>query len=140
MTRVQQVGEFLRFEGRLDRDLFELTILTVARHWNQQFEWGHHQPIALKAGVPESVIEDIAAGRRPRSGRQELADVWEMTRELLSTGKVSDETFAHVRPLGDETLVELTTTIGYYTTLALIMNVDQSPAPADAPRLIPEVL
>ena len=46
MTRLQLVGEYLRYDSVLDDDLFELAVLVVARRWDQQFEWGHHQPIA----------------------------------------------------------------------------------------------
>ena len=77
MTRLQLVGEHLRFATVLDADVFELAVLTVARYWDQPFEWGFHQPLAVRAGVPESVVEEIGTGTRPSAGRPLLAQVRE---------------------------------------------------------------
>ncbi|MBB6626156.1 carboxymuconolactone decarboxylase family protein [Nocardioides sp. KIGAM211] len=136
MTRLQLVGEHLRFGSVLDDDLFELTVLVVARHWHQQFEWGFHQPLAAAKGVPPSVTDDVAAGRRPASGRPELALVADLARALLETGQVDDASYAAaLAALGEERLVEVVVTVGYYTTLALTMNLARTPAPDGAPRL-----
>lgn len=136
MTRLQLVGAFLRFESKLDNDLFELAILVVARKWDQQFEWGFHQPLALASGVPESVTDEIGQGLPPTTGRPELALVWRTVTKLLSEGELDDETYAELlEAVGEQALVELVATVGYYTTLALTMNVARTPPPADAPRL-----
>lgn len=136
MTRLQLVGAFLRFESKLDDDLFELTILVVARKWDQQFEWGFHHPLAVASGVPESVTDEIDRGLSPTTGRPELALVWRAVTSLLSDGEIDDETYADLlEALGEQALVEMVATVGYYTTLALTMNVARTPPPADAPRL-----
>lgn len=136
MTRLQLVGEYLRFSSELDEDLLELTILVVAAHWEQQFEWGFHQPLALEQGVPESVVADIEAGRSPDSGRPELRLVADVARQLLTNGRLGDSLYQEaVEAIGERSLVEVIGTVGYYTTLALIMNVALTPPPAGAPRL-----
>jgi 4-carboxymuconolactone decarboxylase len=135
MTRLQLVGEYLRFGSVLDDDLLELVILVVARAWDQQFEWGFHHPLALAAGLPSSVVDAVAAGRRP-GGRPEVGLVWDLVDELQGTGAVSDEVYrAAVGALGEERVVEVVGTAGYYTTLAMIMNVARTPPPVGAPRL-----
>lgn len=139
MTRVQLVGEYLRFESGLDADLRELVILQIARHWDQQFEWGFHHPLALKAGLPEAVVNEVAAHCRPSSGRPEVIVVWDLIDELLRTNAVSDSAYAEaLRLLGENAIIDIVTTAGYYSTLAMVMNVARTPAPAGAPRL-PEV-
>jgi 4-carboxymuconolactone decarboxylase len=136
MTRLQLVGAYLRFESELDDDLFELAILIVARHWDQQFEWGYHHPLALKAGVPASVADEVGAEREPSQGRRELALVWRCAHTLLTEGEMDDELYAALRDsLGEPALVDLVATVGYYTTLALTMNVARTPSPPSAPRL-----
>lgn len=136
MTRLQLVGAFLRFEADLDEDLLELAILVVARHWDQQFEWGFHQPLAVAAGVPLEATEEVDRGVEPSLGRPELSLVWQVVTALLTTGKVEDDLYdALLDALGEPALVELVATVGYYTTLALTMNVARTPAPAGAPRL-----
>ncbi len=46
---------------------FELAILLVARHWTQDYEWGAHRKMALKAGVEPSTIEAIRTAAGPRA-------------------------------------------------------------------------
>lgn len=135
MTRLQLLGEYLRFGKRLDADVFELAILAVARHWDNDFEWWFHHPIALEVGVPADVVEDVGHGRRPGSGRAELAAAWDLVDELHRTRTVSDPIYARARELlGEERLVELVGTVGYYTTLAMTMNLARTPTPV-GPRL-----
>jgi 4-carboxymuconolactone decarboxylase len=136
MTRLQLVGEYVRFGSRLDDDLVELVILMVARQWDQQFEWGHHHPIALEKGLSPQVIEAVASRRRPTSGRHEVGVVHDLVDELQRTRQVSDPTYAAaVGALGEEGVVEVVAIAGYYTTLAMVMNTARTPPPPGAPRL-----
>jgi 4-carboxymuconolactone decarboxylase len=129
MTRLQLVGEYLRFQKVLDDDLLEVVILTVARHWDQQFEWGFHQPLAIRVGVPQSVTDEIQMGERPSTGRDELALVWDATQALLVQGRLDDDVYQELSGMGPRAVVELIATVGYYTALALVMNVARTPAP-----------
>jgi 4-carboxymuconolactone decarboxylase len=130
MSRLQGVGEHLRFSGGLDRALFELTVLLVARHWDQQFEWGHHHPLALAAGLPAAVADAVAVDERPADLAEGPAAVWDLVHELHDTHAVSDETFARaVAVVGEDGVVELVAAVGYYTTLAMVMNTARTPAP-----------
>ena len=61
----QQLGELLRFRTSLPPHLKELAILVTGRHCHAQLEWHIHEQMALKAGLPKAVIEDVHAGRRP---------------------------------------------------------------------------
>jgi len=125
------VGEHLRFTSTLDRSLFELTILLVARHWDQQFEWGYHHPLALAAGLPAQVADAVAVDERPADLEEGQAAVWDLVHELHDAHAVSDETYARaVAVVGEEGVVELVGTVGYYTTLAMVMNTARTPAPS----------
>lgn len=136
MTRIQLVGEYLRFNSVLDDDLVELVILCVARAWNQDFEFGYHHPLALEAGLPEAVVDDVARGVRPAGGRPEVGAVVDLVAELHHTRQVSDPVYAAaVGLLGEVRVVEVVATVGYYTTLAMTMNAARTPPPDDAPRL-----
>ncbi|MEU5993445.1 carboxymuconolactone decarboxylase family protein [Spirillospora sp. NPDC047418] len=136
MTRLQLVGEYLRFDGALDDDLVELVILYIARAWDQDFEFGHHRPLALAAGLPEDVVDAVARGVRPLGGRPEVGLVYDLLDELHTTRRVSDTTYAlAVEALGEVRVVEAVGTAGYYTTLAMTMNAACTPPPDGAPRL-----
>lgn len=135
MTRLQLVGEYLRFGSALDDDLRELVILSVARWWDNDFEWGFHHPIALEMGLPSEVIDDVGHHRRPASARPAAAAVWDLVEELQATRQVADPTYAAALALvGEQGVVEVVATVGYYTTLAMTMNVARTPPP-DGPRL-----
>jgi 4-carboxymuconolactone decarboxylase len=138
MTRLQKVGEYLRFESPLDRRLFEMTILWVARWWDQQFEWTFHHPLALEAGLDPAIADAIAEDRRPDGMDAPAAAVWDLLDELYRTRRVSDATYARaVAELGEVGVVEVVATAGYYTTLATVMNTARTPAPGGP--LLPDV-
>lgn len=130
MTRLQRVGAYLRYESCLPDAVFELVVLVVARHWDQQFEWGHHQPLAIRAGVPEEVVVDVAAWRRPVTDRRDLLVGHDVASALLHHGAVDDDSYSRaVDELGEQAFVELVAAVGYYTTLALTMNAACTPSP-----------
>jgi 4-carboxymuconolactone decarboxylase len=130
MTRLQKVGEHLRFSGGLDRRLFELTILYVSRWWDQDFEWSYHHPLALEAGLDPAVADAVGEGRRPEGMDPAAAAVWDLLDELHRTRQVGDDTYARaLAELGDAGVVEVVGTAGYYTTLAMVMNVARTPVP-----------
>lgn len=136
MTRVQRVGEYLRYQSSLPDALRELAILIVARHWDQNYEWGHHAPLARAAGLDAEVIAAVSQGASPTTGGDDVLAVWRLVDELLTHHAVSDATFAAAADLlGDTGLVELVALSGYYTTLAMTMNVARTPVPDNYERM-----
>ena len=130
MTRLQKVGEYLRFESPLDRRLFEMTILYVARWWDQQFEWTFHHPLALEAGLDPAIADAVAEDRRPDGMDAAAEAVWDLLDELFRTRAVSDDVYARaLAELGEVGVVEVVATAGYYSTLAVVMQAARTPAP-----------
>jgi 4-carboxymuconolactone decarboxylase len=129
MDRLQQVGAYLRYEKRLEPRLFEMAVLMVARHYDQAFEWGHHHPLALEAGLDPEVVRAVGEGRRPSFTDPAVQALWRLVDQVLTTGGVDDDTFREARELfGEEGVVEAVVTVGYYGTLAMVMNVARTPA------------
>jgi 4-carboxymuconolactone decarboxylase len=130
--RVQHLGEYIRFGNALPAALKELAVLLTARKWAAEFEWWAHRQFALEAGLAPAIVDAIAAGRRPDELDREQAAVYEFTSELLASGGVADETFDTARALlGDQGVVDLTCTVGYYSLVAFVLNVDRVPVPHD---------
>jgi 4-carboxymuconolactone decarboxylase len=130
MTRLQHLGEYLRFGSALGRRLTEIAVLLTARQWTQQFEWAVHAEEAASHGVPRATIDAIAAGRRPRALDESDAAVYDFFVELRDTQSVGDDTYARaVVALGEAGVIDLIGVIGYYSTLAMIMNVARTPLP-----------
>jgi 4-carboxymuconolactone decarboxylase len=137
MTRLQLVGEYLRFGSGLPRHVTELVILIVARRWDQDYEWGHHVPLARSAGLDEQVIA-VVRDDGEVTGPDDVRAVWGFVTELQDHHAVTDETFdATMRHVGDTGVVELIATVGYYTTLAMTMNAARTPVPDDYEHLPP---
>src|SRR5688500_12749389 len=108
MTRLQKVGEYLRFESPLDRRLFEMTILYVARWWDQQSESTVHHPVASEAGLGPASADASAEDRRPGGMDAAAAAVWGLLDELFRTRAVSDDVYARaVAELGEAGVVEV---------------------------------
>jgi 4-carboxymuconolactone decarboxylase len=129
LRRYQRVGEYLRYGGGLSPRVFELTVLLVARAYDQDFEWDHHRPLAERAGLEPEVLAAIEGGRSPawRTAADEV--VARVVGELLTDRTLSDTGYADgVRLLGEDLLVELVAAVGYYVTLALLMNTAGTPS------------
>ena len=65
-NRVQQLGEHLRYGNTLSLAHIELIVLTVARHWNCQYEWFAHERIARSTtDLADGIIKALALGQTP---------------------------------------------------------------------------
>ena len=133
MSRTQKVGEYLRYNSSLPARLNEFAILVTARQWSAQVEWIEHHPLALKAGLDPATAEDLAQGKRPRTMRDDEAAVYQFCNELHQTHGVSDATFAAVADrFGERGVIDLIGVTGYYSMLAMVLNVAQQPLPGGA--------
>jgi 4-carboxymuconolactone decarboxylase len=139
MARTQKVGEYLRYSSSLPARLSEFAIMVTARAWTAQVEWLAHQPLALKAGLDPSVADDLAQGKRPAKMKEDEAIVYQFCKELHDTKAVSDATYkATVDKFGEKGVVDLMGITGYYTMLAMVLNVARQPlANGVAPPLPP---
>lgn len=132
--RFQRVGEYLRFNSSIPKDLNELAILVTAREWSAQYEWYAHHILAMKAGLPPALAEAVAEGRRPEGMTEDQRIVWEFCTELHRTRFVSDGTYeaAKVR-FGEQGVMDLVAVCGYYVAVAMTLNVAQVPLPPGVP-------
>jgi 4-carboxymuconolactone decarboxylase len=128
MDRLGRVGEYLRFNNTIPARLNEFAIVVTSRHVTNQFEWLLHYPLAVKAGVARDTLDAVAEGRRPASMAADEAVVHDFALELLRTHRVSDATYARaVREFGEQGVVDLVGTIGYFVAVCYVMNVAGTP-------------
>lgn len=138
MNRLQKVGEYLRFESALPQRIAEFTTLIVSRQWTQQFEWGVHAALALKQGTSPQTIDELREGRRPSVMSDDERLAYDFIVELTANHGVSDATYTDtVKRFGERGLMDLIGTVGYFTTLAMVLNAARTPGAADADRLPP---
>jgi len=127
----QKLGAFCRYKTAVPPRLSEFTILVIGRMWRSQYEFWVHAPIAEKAGVSKQTIADLRAGRRPKKLARDERAIYDFIEELHKTRRVSDKTYARVHALfGDSGMVEFTGILGYYTLVAMSLNVFNVPLPA----------
>lgn len=130
MSRVQKVGEYLRFVCPLPKRLGEFAAIIAARHWSQQFEWWAHYRQAVEAGLKREIADAIAEDRRPTGMAEDEEVVYEFLSEALRTKGVSDTTYARtVKMFGEQGLIDLLAIAGYYGLIGLIMNVARTSVP-----------
>ena len=139
MSRTQKVGEYLRYGSSLPTRLNEFAILVTARQWSAQLEWVAHHPLAIKAGLDPAVAADLARGKRPAAMNDDEAAVYQFCTELHAKKAVSDATFQAVADrFGERGVIDLIGVTGYYTLMAMVINVAREPLPAGvAPPLEP---
>ena len=136
MSLARATGDYLRYHSAIGNTLSELVILVVAREWSQDFEWSVHYPVALKAGIDKNIADAVGDGRRPAGMSADEEIVYDFATELLRTKRVSDPTYARAEQrFGNKGVVDITGLCGYYSFLAMQLNVARYQVPADAPRL-----
>lgn len=138
MTRVQQVGAYLRFKCPLDRRVMEFATLIAARFWSQSYEWQSHYQHAMKAGLKPAIADALAEGRRPAGMAEDEEIVYELLTESLHNKSVSDPTYARaVAKFGEAGVVDLVAVAGYYLMLAMVLNMSRIALPAGRQPLPP---
>ena len=136
---LQRVGEHVRFRNSLPPNLKELAILLTAQWWQSQFEWFAHRPLALAAGLRLDVIDAIHGGERPATMTTEEATVYDFSTELRESRRVTDATFTTAVALfGEQGVMDLIATLGYYDVVSMALNVDRYPLPAGEVLPFPE--
>ena len=73
-------------------------------------------------------VDDLAQGKRPAAMKEDEAIVYQFCKELHDTKAVSDATYqATVDKFGESGVVDLMGITGYYTMLAMVLNVARQP-------------
>lgn len=128
--RMFSMLDYLRFNTSVPKRLNEFAILIQARLWTSQVEWTAHYPLALKAGLSQTVADDLKVGKRPASMQPDEAAVYDMCMELAKDHVVSDATFKKARELfSDQQIVDVITVSGVYITLAMLSNTAEDATP-----------
>ena len=137
--RIKLLLDYLRFGTSLSKRLNEFAILIQARLWTSQVEWYAHYPIALRAGLPAAVADDLKANIRPRNMQPDEEVTYDVCMTMTKEHEISDELFARARDvLGEQQLVDLIAVSGTSVTVAMLLSLGREPIPADKPLPFPE--
>jgi 4-carboxymuconolactone decarboxylase len=131
--RANQFGNAIRVAGKLDKRLFELMVLIVARHWSAPYEWFAHEDQALKEGVSPVVVEALRHGRIPDFPHADEQLIYDVVTELNTRKVLGQATYDRgVGHFGLDLFIELVTAIGFYTMVAMMLNAFDAPVPGNA--------
>jgi 4-carboxymuconolactone decarboxylase len=121
----ERFGDVMRFGCTIDPRWREIAIVIVGAYWGSKYERYAHEALAHQVGLSEEEIRSLCEGMNA-----ELHDVRETLVArfswtiLMHHGFVDDEFYLLVeRELGEVALFEITTLVGYYSMLALQLEV-----------------
>ena len=134
---VQSVGSALRFGSGLSPRIREIAILVIAARFRSEFEWFAHEPAASASGIAEHQLDQLKAGSIPEDLSSEEALAASLIESMLAQHTLTDAEYnAALQSLGEQTLAELVWLCGYYSMLALSLNVFAPENPLAAGRNI----
>ncbi|KAI0134437.1 AhpD-like protein [Xylariales sp. AK1849] len=118
----------IRTKTTLAASIREIAISRVAVCNRAWYEWGHHAPLAVQAGVSEPAMElvkaeDLGTVTPERRAAAGLGDrewaVLQVTDEMTRNVAVKDESFAELRRFFDEReVVEIVATVSCYNCVS----------------------
>ena len=126
----QALGAYCRFGSSLPPRLSELAICITGAFWKANYEWFAHAPLAIKAGIDPAAIEAIRTGTTPKFVKADEQAIYDFARELVTTRRVSDATFARAnKELGETAVIDMVGIIGYYSLVSVTLNAYEMPLP-----------
>ena len=127
---LQELGAAIRFGTKLTPRIREMAILVVAQSWDSGYEQASHELIGRDAGLTEPELDALREGENPKFADEQESAAYSAARALTVTGDLDDQEYAAaIAALGEGGLVELSTLVGYYATLALQLRIFRVPRP-----------
>ncbi|MFH8462801.1 carboxymuconolactone decarboxylase family protein [Streptomyces sp. NPDC017991] len=132
---LQALGAAIRYRTDLSPRVRETAVLVVAALWDSDFERYAHEPLARGAGLTEADVRALREGSDPGFTDPYERAAWSATRALANPSEpLDDDWYAAARTaLGEATLFELSTLVGYYATLALQLRLFRVPVKESRP-------
>lgn len=118
------LGSYIRYGSKLDPRLRELAILQVGWLARSPYEWSHHVKLGHDFGVSDADVQGLIddTDGKPTSLDPLSRLVLKGAREMTNNGAMTGATFAALQAaLGNELVVDLTLTIGFYNAVVRIL-------------------
>ena len=133
----QEMGNYLRSNTLAPR-LRQLAAIIVIRHWGAKFAWAMNARDAIEKGVSLDIVAAINHRQRPEFQKADEEVVHDLVSELLASKLISDKTYARASDtLGEESLVDLVATVGFFSMVSMtLVSFDIDPPQDAAQRLI----
>jgi len=127
-----RLGNSLLFRGALPHELRELAIMRLAQTRGADYEWAHHAPLALRAGMTQQQIDQLADWQGSEAFDDRACAVLRYVDAVLAGQGVPDDVFEGLRAhLSEGETVELTLVCGYWGMVAsmlVALEIDVEPS------------
>ena len=121
--RAFSFGGYVWERTSLDRGIVELAIIVTAVYWRSNVEWVAHAAAALKYGISQEVVDAVFDQRRPEGASEEILATCDFCKVLHESKDVPQDIYDRaVNCFGEQGVVELIATIGYYTMVSMTLN------------------
>lgn len=121
-TALQELGSAIRYRTGLTDRAREIAILLVAARWDSAFEREAHEAVGRAAGLDDDTLAALRS--EDTAGLEGTEALVARTVVALLDGDLDDAQWqAAASVLGEAGVFELTTLVGYYSTLALQLRV-----------------
>lgn len=131
---LQAVGSEIRFGSVLSARELEIAILIVAGARRSEFEKYAHEAAGRAVGLTRAELDAVNSGRPDQLTDEREALLGATALALATRADLTDHEYdAAVGQLGVQALFELSTLVGYYSTLALQLRIFRVPVPPDRP-------
>jgi 4-carboxymuconolactone decarboxylase len=126
---IEKLGYYLKFEGKLPRDVYQFTVLSIARKIGVAFEWVDHQKSARAAGLSDTLIDAILRVDRDAIPHpySEILDTIDVVLEFRSIPEKIQS--GMIKLYGVQGLLELVTLCGFYQMVGEITQAFDVPLP-----------
>ncbi len=112
----------------------QIAVLAVVRYWDAAYPWAVQVRASLAEGVEQVIVDAINAGRRPNLGDPGERAAYDLASELLASKALSDATHAAAQAVfGLEKLVDVVSSIGFFSMVCCTANAFDITPPDDAP-------
>jgi 4-carboxymuconolactone decarboxylase len=124
-TALQELGNALRRTSELSPREREIAILLVGSYWECAFELDTHERIARDLGLSDDELASLRHGTVPDFADRREKVCATVTQALTgAAGRIDEKDWdSWTRHIGVVGVFELTSIVGYYSTLALQLRV-----------------
>ena len=126
---IEHLGYYLKFNGKLPREVYQFIVLSIARRIGVAFEWLDHKEHARAAGLSDSLIESILkvdCGSIPYP-YSVILDTINVTFEYKSIPQNLQDQM--IKLYGVQGLIEIVTLCGFYQMVGEITQAFDVPLP-----------
>jgi 4-carboxymuconolactone decarboxylase len=112
----------------------QIAVLVTVRHFGARYAWCVQVRASLAAGVPREMIDAINDRKRPDMTQASEIAIWEVADTLAGKRSLDDAIYARaLAALGEQRLVDLVATIGFFSLIGTTLRAFEIDPPADDP-------